>query len=105
MISIINLLTVLELVGWVVLMLTGVTQVVIPLWRGTPLFPILRSERKLEGELEEVRQQKIEADLQARIKRERDELEPKERETSTAITDKKVPGAPRRSKQNREGGL
>lgn len=101
-----NLLTVIELAGWAVLILTSVTQVVVPLWRGTPLFPILRSERKLEGELEEVHQQKIEADLQERIRRERRELlkSTKERRVSTTTTDTKSSGLSQHSEQDERKG-
>lgn len=74
-----NLLAVLELVGFALLCLVGVTQLVIPLWRGTPLFPILRTERKLEGELEQVRQEHLEVTLRGRIKRERGQVEEEKR--------------------------
>ncbi len=67
------LLRVLELVAFALVVVAAVTQLVIPLWRGTPLGPIFRRERKLEGELERARQARLEADLQARIARERGE--------------------------------
>ena len=74
-----SLLRVLELVGFALLVLTALTQLVIPLWRGTPLCPILRRERKLEGELERVRQTRLAAELRERIERERSEVGEKEK--------------------------
>ena len=70
-----SFLRVLELVGFTLLVLVAVTQLVIPLWRGTPLFPLFRREGKLEGELERARQVRLEAELRERIERERRNIE------------------------------
>ncbi|MDP3734935.1 MAG: hypothetical protein Q8R39_00730 [bacterium] len=46
------------------------TQWAIPFWRGTPVFPIFRAERRIERELEKARQQRLEAELEERLKHE-----------------------------------
>lgn len=57
-----------ELVAAVFLVVAVFTQLVRPLWRGTPVFPLLRTkEGRLESELANVRQAKIEAKLQKQI--------------------------------------
>lgn len=54
------------------LTLLGVlTQVAIPLLRGTPLFPIFRREAKLSSELKEARQGNVEKSIQNQIKKEK----------------------------------
>lgn len=43
------------------------TQLLIPLFRGTPLFPQFRSDRRLELELEKTREELEQANLKLRI--------------------------------------
>lgn len=65
-------LWILDLLLVATVVIVGVTQLVIPLLRGRPIFPILRRERMLEREIAEAN-----ADLeQARLER---ELEDKRR--------------------------
>ena len=45
------------------------SQLVIPAWRGTPLFPFFRKEKQLAAELADARQDKVEAELKAEIKK------------------------------------
>ncbi|OGF82511.1 hypothetical protein A3B18_00870 [Candidatus Giovannonibacteria bacterium RIFCSPLOWO2_01_FULL_46_13] len=59
----------LELVIIGVLLLLFVSQVFLPLWRNTPIFPLFRRERKLEAEIAEVKQQGLEADLKKELQR------------------------------------
>lgn len=56
-----------ELVVTVLLLYLGVTQVVLPLWRSTPLFPIFRREGRLQHELAEATERVVEADLERQI--------------------------------------
>ncbi len=51
------------------------TQIVIPLWRGTPIFPIFRKERKLVKELSEAKGEVREAELVKNIHEERKQAE------------------------------
>lgn len=70
-----NVMTVLEIVLVALVVLAGVTQLVVPLWRGTPLFPFVRRERRLEAELSEAREEVIEVKLEQRIRQEREAAE------------------------------
>src|SRR3989344_4749244 len=56
-----------ELVVAVLLLYLGATQVVLPLWRDTPLFPIIRRERRLQHELAEATENVVEAELEKKI--------------------------------------
>jgi hypothetical protein len=66
----INALLLVQLLLLIVLFLVVLTQWAIPFWRGTPIFPIFRGERRLERELERARQRRLEAELEQRLKRE-----------------------------------
>lgn len=57
----------LELVVSAFLLYLGVTQVVLPLWRDTPLFPMFRRERRLQYELAEATEEVVEAGLEKKI--------------------------------------
>ena len=61
------LVTLAELVIMATLFYLGVTQVVLPLWRDTPLFPIFRRERRLQHELAEATEKVVEAKLEKQI--------------------------------------
>jgi hypothetical protein len=77
-----------EFLLFTLVLVTGVTQVLWPIWRGTPLFPILNSkERRLLREAERERQRQLEMrlthDLTRQTLREADfdDEEPYERKT------------------------
>ena len=57
----------LELVVTAFLLYLGVTQVVLPLWRDTPLFPMFRREGHLQHELTEATENVVEAELEKKI--------------------------------------
>ncbi len=61
------MLYVLETVVVVVFLYGGFTQVILPLWRGTPLFPIMRKTAKLEHDLRVATGDSADADLEKRI--------------------------------------
>lgn len=61
------LLTLAELVIMALLFYLGVTQVVLPLWRDTPLFPMFRKERHLQQELVKTTEKVVEAELEKKI--------------------------------------
>lgn len=64
----------LSLIELSVLILGGgflATQILLPLWRGTALFPILRRERKLESDLAQAKQEGVEHEIESEIKKER----------------------------------
>ena len=56
-----------ELITAVLLLYLGVTQLVVPLWRGTPLFPMFRKEGHLRHQLSRVDEEVVEADLEKEI--------------------------------------
>ena len=56
-----------ELVVVAFLLYLGVTQVVLPLWRDTPLFPMFRREGRLQHELTEATEKVVEAGLERKI--------------------------------------
>jgi len=51
-----------------------VTQLIMPLWRGRPIFPFFRRSRDLENRLGEVRQAKDEAAIEREIEKEEQKL-------------------------------
>lgn len=61
------IVSLLELVVAVTLFYLGVTQVVLPLWRETPLFPRFRRESGLQTELAEATEKVVEAELEKKI--------------------------------------
>lgn len=61
------LVVLLELVVTALLLYLGVIQVVLPLWRDTPLFPMFRREGRLQHELTEAAEKVAEAELEKRI--------------------------------------
>ena len=67
-----NALLLLEVLVLGVVFLVVLTQWAIPFWRGTPIFPIFRAERRLERELEKARQRRLEVELEQRLKQEED---------------------------------
>ena len=56
-----------ELVVAVLLLYLGVTKIVLPLWRDTPLFPMFRREGRLQHELTEATEKVVEAELERKI--------------------------------------
>ena len=61
------LVTLVELVVMALLFYLGVTQVILPLWRNTPLFPMFRRERCLQHDLAEATEKVVEAELEKKI--------------------------------------
>jgi hypothetical protein len=47
------------------------TQAVVPILRNTPLFPVLRKEKKLNEDLRDARQGTVEKRIQEQIKKEK----------------------------------
>lgn len=64
-----------EVIIALLIILVFLTQVFVPLWRVTPLFPIFRREYKLETKLEEKRQEALEAKIQRDIEAEQRGIE------------------------------
>ena len=61
------LVALVELVVAALLLYLGATQVVLPLWRDTPLFPMFRREGRLQHELTEATEKVVEAGLERKI--------------------------------------
>lgn len=61
------LVTLVELIVMASLFYLGVTQIVLPLWRDTPLLPIFRKEGRLQHELVEATEKVVEAELEKEI--------------------------------------
>ena len=59
------------------------TQVVWPIIRGTPMFPLFRRERRLRHEIAEVEQTHIEEDLETELRRMREPTKTKSDEENS----------------------
>lgn len=70
------LLIVFEMLMVSVLVWTLITQISIPIFRGTRLFPMFRKEEKLKNELANINQEILEKNIEQKIKK-------KKRETTT----------------------
>lgn len=68
------LLRILELIALGFFIYGVVTQVIIPLYNNTALFPIFRKQRKLEEEIVNLRQLKLEKELRRQVETERKDL-------------------------------
>lgn len=66
--------TAVELVVVSLLLYFITIQLIIPLWCGTRLFPVLERERKLVNKLTEVRQEVVEAEIEQEIRTVRQEV-------------------------------
>lgn len=65
-----------EIAVIVSMILTAITQVIVPFFKGTPMFPIFhRKRRKLERKLESMREQLTEAELVSQISEHQARLE------------------------------
>lgn len=53
-----------EFLLFVVVLVFASTQLLWPVWRGTPLLPFFRRERVLQWKIEEQRQQQVERELE-----------------------------------------
>jgi hypothetical protein len=58
-----------EVIVATIIIWTLITQVLIPVYRGTKLFPFFRKEEKLRNEIEEVNQQNVEKGLENELKK------------------------------------
>jgi hypothetical protein len=58
---------ILEFVLVALILITLITQIILPFMRGTPIFPIFRKEAVLLKKLEEVNQQVVEKNLTDKI--------------------------------------
>ena len=61
------LLYILEYAVTVLILLIIFTQILIPIYRGTQLFPFFRRERNLENRLQSVKQDVLEAELEVQV--------------------------------------
>lgn len=69
-----SLLRFVEIASLLLGALLVLTQMAVPLIRGTKMFPLFRRQHKLEGELREVKQSKVEKDLAKQVGREKSRL-------------------------------
>ena len=68
------LLKLIEFVAVVFICWTFLSQIAVPIIRGTKLFPILRKEFKLKQDLSQAKQEEVEKDLQNNINKIREGL-------------------------------
>lgn len=61
----------LEFVFIILVAIVVITQLIIPVWRGQMLLPWFRKQRKLEEQLAEATQQKVERDISKAIRKTR----------------------------------
>lgn len=69
------MLIALEMVAAVILVVGAFSQIIAPLWRGTKLFPAFRRQGTLEAQLDAVRQEQTEAELEAEVREAQEKLE------------------------------
>lgn len=69
-----NVFTILEILTVLLLTVLFITQILVPLFRGRPLFPMFKRESKLLKEKEEVLQQRDEKRLSEEISKEKSKL-------------------------------
>ena len=62
-------LVLVEIILGVMSLWFAISQIIYPAWRGTPIFPFFREERKLQEELSEVNQKIEEEKVKATIKK------------------------------------
>lgn len=63
----------LDMAGLALIILFGVTQLILPAWKGTKLFPFFRRKRsRLEEELVEVREEKELHELEQNLQKEKE---------------------------------
>ncbi len=80
-----------ELLIWAVCALFATTQIIIPLWNNTLLFPIFRDRRKIEAELRAAREAKDNAELEQVIENTRSAIpEVKKKATRKKATTTKI---------------
>lgn len=75
-----------ELAAVTIGLLFLITQVAVPLWKGTPLVPILRRRSRLEGELAEVQEEAREVTVEEKVLRERERLSHRKEKLTTDPT-------------------
>ncbi len=68
-----------ELIIWVLSAIVLVTQVVVPMIRNLPVFPMVRNRRKIEAELRLAREEKENAELAERVEQTRKETKNKKK--------------------------
>lgn len=72
-----------ELLSTVALLYLGATQIVLPLWQGTPLFPMFSSrEKQLNQALEDATEELLAAKLEDKIQKRKQEAQKVRFETS-----------------------
>jgi hypothetical protein len=64
-----GLLRIFEIAAGAIIVILAVTQMVIPILRGTLLFPLFRKEHELESQLSRARQEELEVGLQHELKK------------------------------------
>lgn len=62
-----NIVTFLELVAVLFIALVGITQVIVPLFRGRPPFPFFGGKGKLESDLDQAKEEVDEAKIKREI--------------------------------------
>ena len=70
-----TLLRIFEIATGAFIVLLAVTQIVVPIIRGTLLFPFFRKEHELESQLSHARQEELEIGLQHELKKRREHIE------------------------------
>jgi hypothetical protein len=70
-----TLLRIFEIAIGAIIVLLATTQIVIPILRGTLLFPLFRKEHELETELSRARQEELEIGLQHELQKRREQID------------------------------
>lgn len=70
-----GLLRIFEIAVGAIIVILAITQIVIPIFRGTLLFPLFRKEHELESQLSRARQEELEIGLQHELKKRREHID------------------------------
>ena len=70
-----TLLRIFEIATGAIIVLLAATQIVVPILRGTLLFPLFRKEHELETQLSRARQEELEIGLQHELQKRREQID------------------------------
>jgi len=70
-----TLLRIFEIAAGAILVILAFTQIVIPILRGTLLFPLFRREHELESQISRARQEQLEIELQRELEKRREHID------------------------------
>jgi hypothetical protein len=70
-----TLLRIFEIAAGALIVILAITQIAIPILRGTLMFPLFRREHELESQLSRARQEELEVGLQHELEKRREHID------------------------------